>query len=362
MNEGDYEEPYEQRMMVLQTDGHEEVEVWNCEVRYTKVVTRCGWRHHNYGFITITRDQPAYMSKEECRLMVESKKYVGRGEILGGEPPPLDLEPGIWKWVDYYSKGMRDTNGNCVRDSFIANGVAFTRSYETTTIKARIRKVFGLVDRATGKLSISTGLLATYAATMVEDVEGIYYWDIEEANCTAHLSNIYDEIPFTNTETKQTGGFVLRPERSACMRDCHMTQVNGIIACMDPHRVRHKLVYKPGKRADVKMLQVALSHLHITSTFRVDRKFTAVEYDSCMDRRLITDGQLADLAGNNNGNALRNLKIDGIGPTCRQWQRGGASGYVISCPTTNMTLVSYPNCTQEIPVVHVEDAANETAP
>ena len=383
--EGDFEEPYEQRVMILQTDGHETIDVVNCEIRFSKEVTRCGKTHINYGSTFVARDEIIYPSREECLRMAKEGYYDGVADqtTLGGFPI-VKLQDGVWNTDAFYSKGGRDLDGNCIWDSWLYRGENYRKSYEETVVKVRFRNLKGHINRRTGILTIATaGIQATYAETMVDDVEGIYVWELAKENCTEHTSNVYDDfatvhrvreekrkssdkfdgsvLTFTNTETQQSGGFVVSKERDACLPDCHRTHVQGLIACLDPHRIRHKIAYQPGQQADIKMLQIAMSHMQLTDTFKVNGKFTAIAYDNCETRRYGTEHQLADVAGNDNPYALRNVKISGIGKDCRQFLHGGASGYVASCPKVNVTMVPYDNCTLEVPVVYADDALNETA-
>ena len=383
--EGDFEEPYDQRVIVLQTDGHDLVDVVNCEVRYTKEIITCGVTSQNYGSLHVERDRILYVSKEDCLKMADEGSYTGEGDqsILGGFPY-IHLKEGVWGWDTFFSKGGRDGAGNCIWDSWLYQGQHYNKAYEETTVRARMRKFKGSVNRKTGILTIPmVGLQTTYTETYVEDVEGVYVWELKKENCTGQLSQIYDEyavvhrvreekrkssdkfdnavLTFTNQETQQSGGFVVSKERDSCLPDCHRTHIAGIITCLDPHRVRDKIEYRPGKDTSIKMLQSAMSHLQLTNTFKVNGKFTDVSYDGCVTRQFGTEHQLADLAGNDNAYALRNIRIDGLGQQCRQFLPGGAAGYVASCPTVNVTMVPYPNCTVEIPVVHAAEVSNHSA-
>ena len=383
--EGDFEDVYNQRVLILQTDGHEEIEVLNCEVRYSKEITRCGFDHGDFGSRFVVRDKIIYPKRDECYAMAATNLYhpsASHETLLGGQPK-VPLADGVWGWTSFYSHGSRDHQGNCQWDSWWFKGTNYKRSYEETVVKARYRRLKGLLDRKTGTITISNGIRTDFAASQVDDVEGLYVWNKEDVNCTDKLSMIYDDFAaihrvrderrkssdkfdgsvliINDKETRQSGGFVISKERDSCLPDCHRTHIGGLVACMDPHRVRHKLTYRPGEHPDLKMLQAALSYTQLSNTFRTDAKFTDVAFGNCLTRQEGAEHQLADLAGNDNVYALRNLRIDGIGPQCRQWLNAGATGYVASCPLRNVTMIPYANCTSQIPVVYAEDISNDDA-
>ena len=380
--EKDYEKPYKANVMVLQTDTREAVVVYNCQVRYSKRVEVCGYQHTSYGSLNVVREEEVKLTGEQCHKMAAEAQYQP-DESLGGFPPLMDLQLGFWTTRDYYSHGMLYKDGRCEWDSWSFRGMAYKRSYEETTITARVRELRGLLNRATGKITINNGLTTDYAERVIVDgVEGTSVWKTEKENCTDSVSLIYRDnavihrkraskrksndifedamVVIENKETKQTGGFLLKADRDTCVPECHRTHINGLILCTDPHRIATKFKYLPGERPSVKNLQAVVSHFAINSEFRTNAKFEIMIREQCELNRDGVLHQLADLAGNENPYALRNLEIQGIGPRCRKYLPGGAVGYIASCKPMNVTRVSYPNCTREIPVTPLMARGNNT--
>lgn len=381
--EKDYEKPYTAAVMVLQTDTREAVTVYNCEARFSKRVEICGVQHTSYGSRNIAREQQIRLTGEQCTEMVETNEYMADSQALGGFPPVMDLQRGFWSTRDYYSHGMLYKDGRCEWDSWVYNSMHYQRSYEETTISVRVQEVRGFLNRATGKISMNNGIVVDYAERVIHDgAEGTFVWTTEKENCTEAVSLVYRDnaiihrkrsskrktddifedamVVINNKETKQTGGFLLRADRDTCVKQCHRTHIAGLILCTDPHRIETKFKYLPGRRPNVKNLQATMSHFSITSEFRTNAKFETMIREVC---ELSRDGvlhQLADLAGNDNPYALRNLEIQGIGPKCRKYLPGGAAGYIASCKPINVTRVAYPNCTREIPVTPLMADGNGT--
>ena len=379
----DYEKPYKAAVMVLQTDTRKAVTVHNCQVRFSKRVEICGRQHHSYGHRYVAREEQLRITAKECADMVRTKKYEPDGQQLGGLPPKMELQLGLWARMDFYSHGALFHDGRCDWDSWTYKKRRFKKSYEETTVNVRIQEVTGLLNRATNKISLSNGLVLDYAAKMEFDAaEGTFVWSTKEDNCTESMSLVYKDnasihrkkralrktadqfedamVVIDNKETGQTGGFLLKADRDTCVKGCHRTHINGLILCTDPHRITTKFNYLPGRRPSAKNLAAVMSHFAIHSEFRFNAKFEVLIKEQCELNRDGVLHQLADLAGNENPYALRNLEVQGIGPKCRRYLPGGAVGYIAACKPINVTRVSYPNCTREIPVTPLIASGNNT--
>lgn len=376
--EKDYEDKYPKRIALLQTDTSEAVKVYACEVKFSKVVTRCGLYHHTYGTKVIEDDRPLELTAGQCRKMVREKMYRASGTYLGGDPPLMMLEPNVWRVSSYYSRGSWKKSGHCTWDSWKWERVSYTNSYEQTIIKVRIREVTGIYKSDTGKMFIEAlGLRVTYADEADTDMGMKVVWSRQNStDCTQRLSKIYEGIAnvhllrpdkrkskdlyeggivtFQDDKTKQVGGFVVRRSRDGCVDQCSHTHIPGLIVCLDPKRLDPNLVFKPATNVQHKMLQVAVSHHAMTTSFAMDEKFVTVHNNICNVQRRGTMHQLGDLAHNKNPYAMRQLDVPGIGTKCRQWIPGGSSGYIAMCPIALKTWTNFPNCTLEIPVKDME--------
>ena len=373
--EKDYDPEYKTKVFVLQSDAKALVDVFSCQLYFTKEVTRCGSLHHSFGSERPAIDQRYTISAEECREWAENEQFWTNAEYFGGESQLLLLPLNEWTHRDYYSHGLRRADGSCEWDSWMFGNRRYKKSYERTTLKARLRKLTGVVNPETGTMTIGNGLVVNYKdGTALDGVQGTAVWEHTNRNCSDSVSLIYegevavhrlnkkirstkaDEwagtiIVMEDVKNKQTGAFIIKPQRANCMADCHLTHIPGLLVCLDPHRIKDDLVYKSGAGQDVKTLMAAVTHTRIAGAFDTGKKFAGIQQQLCdvsLEGKL---HQLSDVAGNGNHYALRKLVVPGVGLNGRKYIPGGAAGYVASCPERNATLFAFPNCTLQIPIM-----------
>ena len=372
----DYAPVYTATVMVLQTDAKSLVDVYTCQAFFSKTVTRCGSATHNYnyGSTRIAVDERLIITPEMCREWTNTSTFVVPTHVLGGRQQTFHLNEGLWTHFDYISHGKHDTDGNCGWADWEYDGVEYTNSYETTSIRARLRKVTGILNQETGSLMAANLALNFKDESTTDGVEGTLVWETSRRNCTDDISLLYegpvdihrlnpdirrakaDEwagtiIVMENREVKQTGAFIVKPQASSCLPQCRHTHIPGLLVCPDPHRVKDHFVYRPGDDGDIKVVMAAVTHTRIAGSFESGRKFGKIQQQLC---DLSLEGklhQLSDVAGNANEYALRRLHIPGVAPRGRKYLPGGAAGYVASCPEKNATLFAFPNCTMELPIV-----------
>ena len=376
--ETDYATPYDTQVMVLQADAKDLVDVWVCEAYFTKEVTRCGEYHHSYGTERIAVDERLAISAEECWEWTNTTVFNLPTQYLGGPSQQMRLNLNDWAYYDYYSYGTRDTNGYCEWGDWYWNDKHYTKSYEKTMVRARLRKVTGVLNPETNTMT-ATNLVVNYPDRTVRDgVEGTLVWDTHKRNCTEGISLLYDGVvsihrlnkqlrqhksdPWAGTivvmenkAAKQTGAFIIKPQKSSCLPECHLTHIPGLLCCLNPHKIKDLLVYQPGEGNDIKTVMAAVTHTRIAGAFETGKKFAVVQQQLCdisLEGKL---HQLSDVAGNNNEYALRRLVIPGVAAKGRKYLPGGAVGYVASCSEKNATLFAFPNCTMEVPVILTND-------
>ena len=379
--EADYATPYETQVMVLQSDAKELVDVYVCEAYFTKEVTRCGDLHHSFGTERIAIDERLAISAEECWEWTNTSVYNIPTQHLGGASQQMRLNRNDWAYYDYYSHGDHDKSGYCIWGDWHWAGRHYQKSYEKTMIRARLRKVTGVVNPETNTMT-ATNLVVNYRDLTVRDgVEGTLVWNNNRRNCTEGVSLLYDGVvsihrlndelrkhkadPWAGTivvmenrADKQTGAFIIKPQKSSCLPDCHLTHIPGLIVCLNPHKIKDLFVYQPGEGSDIKTVMAAVTHTRIAGAFETGKRFGVIQQQLCdisLEGKL---HQLSDVAGNNNAYALRRLIIPGVAPRGRKYLPGGAVGYVASCSERNATLFSFPNCTMELPVMLMDNQPN----
>ena len=372
--EQDYDPAYSANIMVLQSDAKSLVDVYSCQAYFSKIVTRCGKMHHNFGSTRIVINERLPITPETCWEWKNTSTFVLPTHTLGGSQQSFRLSTGTWSHYDYISQGEHDLDGNCDWGKWSYRGKTYKNSYETTIVRARLRKITGVLDPETGSLMAAGLSLSFRDKTASDGVEGTLVWDVDRRDCTEDISLLYDgpvsihrlnkKIRETKTdpwagtiavmenrEEKQTGAFIVKPQKSSCLPDCHLTHIPGLLCCLYPHRIKDHFVYQPGERANIKVLMAAVTHTRVAGSFDAGRKFGQIQQQLCdisLEGKL---HQLSDIAGNANEYALRRLHIPGVAPRGRKYLPGGAAGYVASCPEKNATLFAFPNCTMEIPIV-----------
>ena len=371
----DYEDAYSSRVMVLQSDAKSLVTVYTCQVYFSKTVSRCGVTHTDYGSERVAIQERILVSPEQCREWAKHKVFNTNAQYLGGKSQLIRLTEGEWSHLDYYSHGHRDGDGNCKWDTWTWNEEEYTKSYEKTSIKARLRKLVGVVNAETGTMTVANGVRVNYKDGTIRDgAEGTMVWNTETKNCSEGISLLYDGVVkihklndrirktkadpmagtivvMENVKDKQTGAFIIKAQKASCLPKCHITHIPGILVCLNPHRIKDLFTYKPGERRSIKTLMAAVTHTRISGSFDTGNKFGQIQQQLCdvsLDGQL---HQLSDIAGNSNAYALRKLVVPGVASRGRKYVPGGAAGYVASCPEKNATLFAYPNCTLQIPIV-----------
>ena len=373
----DYQEKYSSRVMILQTDAKTLVDVYACQAYFDKEITVCGKLHADYGSERVAIHDRVKVSAEQCREWVKTMKYNTDSQALGGPSQMINLVEGEWVHKDYFSHGQRGEHGRCKWDSWYYKGKQHTKAYEVTSVKARIRKITGVINVDTGTMSVTNGLHVNFAdGTVLDGVEGTMVWKREATNCTEGISLLYDGpvdihrldkkiskkkktkdpmagaiVVMENLEEKQTGAFIVKAQKASCLPQCHTTHIPGLLICFEPHRIKDRFVYKPGERQDIKTVMAAVTHTRVTGSFDTGKKFSQIQSQLCdvsLEGKL---HQLSDIAGNSNAYALRKLVIPGVGVRGRKYIPGGAAGYVASCPEVNGTLYQFGNCTLQIPIL-----------
>ena len=372
----DYQEKYVSRVMILQTDAKTLVEVYACQAYFDKEITVCGKLHADYGSERVAIHERVTISAGQCREWMETKIFNTDSQSMGGPSQIINLVEGEWVHKDYFSHGDRGEHGRCKWDSWYYKGKQHTKSYEITSIKARIRKITGVINVETNTMSVTNGLHVNFAdGTVLDGVEGTMVWEKDVANCSEGISLLYDGpvdiyqldkkisekkkkdpmagaiVVMENLEEKQTGAFIVKAQKANCLPQCHVTHIPGLLICFDPHRIKDRFVYKPGERQDIKTVMAAVTHTRVTGSFDTGKKFSQIQSQLCdvsLEGKL---HQLSDIAGNSNAYALRKLVIPGVGTRGRKYIPGGAAGYVASCPEANATLYQFGNCTLQIPIL-----------
>ena len=62
-------------------------------------------------------------------------------------------------------------------------------------VRARMRKLTGVVNPATGTMTVANGLALNYKdGTATDGVHGTAIWDTDYRNCTEQVSRIYEGV------------------------------------------------------------------------------------------------------------------------------------------------------------------------
>ena len=357
----DYEESRSQNVQLLQTDSKMPIKAFRCQASLSKQVTRCGYDSLTYGSLwpVWLKDQP--LTPDECRKAVVAGALTIEGKVYQAE---MDRT----KRYRFFSQGYLDDNMLCTYvTGFESGGRWFRYSTEETLLDITLTTVRGTADTATGEVIFTNGIRANYKDLVTrDDLEGTMVWTAEEPGCEDTVSEIFHGgaalhrlrsspslqgsiVLLRSNDTSQFAGLVLKALTTTCGVRCFTTQVKGLIVC--PYREGDEPIPKAAFKAHFEPgqvdLQTQLGYLHVTTNMAMANRFAQVQTELCQTDRRTLFNKLQAIAGAQNHYAL----LDLYGPG-HQVYPAGAAVYVTKCIPVDVTRVDFPNCTQEVPVLH----------
>lgn len=346
-------------VQILQVQTDRMVEAFRCHILLTRTVHRCGIDSIHYGYSQPVLRRTVHLSPMECR------KAVQQGEFRF-EEKTLNATVGTSNTHQFYSHGHLNNDHTCQVDSFTRGGIYFKNSYERTELEITIARIHGNLDLATQIVVFANHLRAPYMdAVIKDDLEGTIVWAAKTPPCQETTSGVYlgnATIHLKTNHTNLLGGIVLVEEKnksqyaglllvkstSVCATHGYTTQIPGVVVVLlrALDSPIPQAMFRPQSKQDEIQAKTGMGFLHLAGNLKAAARFATVWQRLCELERSTLHNKLQAIVGATNPYAL--LDTHGYGRTVIV---AGAVAYVAKCPAKDATVRSYPNCTQEIPVM-----------
>ena len=351
-----YEDGETVTVQIIQTEARREVEAFQCIIRETSIVTRCGFDSLTYGSHHPLLDSPYFITAEDCKLLALKGEFKYRGRSI------INVEKSAPTTKTFFYHGFVKKDGSCETEDFVVNGISFTNSYEKRILRISVNTVKGTVDSAGFKVRFTNGLHAEYALGQLKDSsQGLMTWEVTEGACHQSISSIYlgeatikrNKDPekdavliLANNSTNQYGGFLLKEKTNICGSQSLLTQVAGIavrIIREGDAPLQHS-AFKEALQQSATALLTHVHYLHIRAEANAEERFVSVYNNLCSIDRKATLLQLR-LIGKDN--ALIPLDLYGPGHVATV---AGAVAYITKCVPVQAAIREERQCTTDIPI------------
>ena len=352
-----------------------------CKMTVSKKVTRCGMHSHVSGALTTLWEQTEFLKAGQCQHWHSSGEweYLGQG---GG------VTLGAPQRINFYSKGYVYADGTCEYSySFTSGGRTFYYSFEETFLTLTMERVHGEYDPADGIIYFDNKLKGNLSeGRLFDSSEGVMEWSPPPPTQKNPCQDDYDQVfagavslheridlrgfegaVITSREQDRRGralGLVLASQRHVCQETCHpVTALTGYIACIyDPLRpppFGYQGPIRPETKEEARQLivedeRVRANHLYLTSNIEIHEQLREIKRSICQAERRSLYNKLQSVSGGRNPHAL----LDVYGPGHLLTPAGPAMSWITQCVPVNVTLSSYDNCTEEVPVTRSRDVSD----
>lgn len=357
---GTHRAPKNVTVQVLQIGSKLAVTGFQCSVKITKEVSRCGYDSIHYGSIVSVLDEVVHITPEQCRKAAAKRYFLYGNKVI-------NVTMNVPSSAVWYSKGGLDSNHECTHVAQLeSGGTIYTKSYETSILNSLIKPIRGWFDPSTGRIKFSNGILANYQDRVVlDDMHGLMVWDSSQVTCSQKISQIYkgeaalylqhnstvvgapgDLITVSKPDENLFGGFVIKSPTRLCTRHAFTTHLSGILlVILGPDDEPIKAEYRPDY--DVKDVHVQSNHgfLHIERSLELDKRFLTLQDEICRIERQSLFSKLHMIA---ESGSYSLLDLFGQG---HMITKAGASAYLTVCVPKTVEITNFGNCTQEIPVL-----------
>ncbi len=180
--EKDYKNPRLEVVQVLQSQEEAHVTAYQCLIKRTIRVTRCGFTSITYGSHIVEWRNTLAITREDCKNLVNTRQIeLGRK----GEKRMLTIRDSGSLTSTVFTKGNLDRDGNCQHANFVSGGRHYSKAYEQTTYEITAKTI--MLDHKVGEAA-----------------------GVKEA---------------------KYAGLVLRYSEDVCGCRCHATQIASLIVC-----------------------------------------------------------------------------------------------------------------------------------
>ena len=364
-----HRKPVNTTIQVLVQEGQEPVDVKTCSVLITRTITRCGFNSLTYGSTSPVKERRLPVAPDECVAMHMFRKFSLEGHELN------DLGLNSINKATFFSKGGRDTAGNCRTADFTRDGTDYINSYEETELEVKLEQFTAKLQKDKQRIVFGPMHGNVYAPYRDQHLRsepfGIAVWRREERACERSFGQIYlgtaevfildsgdgDRsyenalVIYDDQLNHQTGGFYLRGVTSRCHRRVFETQVPNIfVAVLDTPQNRMPNV-NPRVTVDQQHeLGVQAAYLHLRQHRNNAERFQTVARLICQNNEADIKDRLRELTTSTSDAAVAAL----VGPGYRVYG-AGAVRYTAQCAEKIAVPSATENCTEELPIRLVED-------
>ena len=354
----DFMDPTERRVQILNTEKDRRIIAYACQVFVTKEIHFCGFDSISYGSKITENETPVDITPSVCREAVKGGKMH-----LTEWGKTYELGPTQTHFDHFYSHGSLDNKGHCERETFTSGGIAYTGASESIFINIRLKKIRGILDVSTGLVQFSTGISVPYKDGVLRDqTEGTMVWDLEPPKCDSTLGELYQGkgllhqkktgllgsiLLIKDNQTGQYTGLTLQMPTSICGMECRGTQIPGVVACLLREYDSPLPLVEPKFPFNSLVMDVLsqVSYLHLSTNLKMHQNFRELYQQTCLLDREQLVLKLQILADEGSPYMLTDLF-----PPGHRTYRAGTVVYIAKCVPLQAKRISYPNCTQEIPV------------
>lgn len=344
----------------------------SCRIIMNKDVTGCHMWSHTSGTFRTVWDQVARVKRDLC------SKWLREHRITDYAGLDVEITPGVPFKYRYFSKGKLHNDGTCeVETQFESGGVVKHYSYEETILEITVKSVRGFYDPETGYVIFNNGLKAKYSSGYVHDAYlGTMEWEIEDEEtdreCVKRLSKTFEgyvrlykkkhsssrvgSVAITHPDDNDSSlGMALAKPRRVCGAYCYAAAAHPkySLCFYDGSRpqlpLARFLASAPKEEITLQMLEnnrIRSDHQQLSSDIIVQTQIANITRTVCENGRRTLFNKLQAISGSKNPHAL----VDLYGPGFLITPAGSAVAYVSKCVPVNVTLASFDNCTEQIPV------------
>lgn len=353
-----YDHPKKVRVQVIQRKTKRMVKVFQCKITESVSVTRCGFDSLTYGSVAVKRNAIVPISKEECAKAVQHSEFTYKGRKFSGVPLHQTTTE------EFFTQGRVDPDGTCQTSDFVTNGMLFQKSYEVTTVKIFLAKVYGKLNTETGLINFENIRAEFTEGAMYDPTVGVLTWNTTKPLCHEASSTLYHGdgdlyqqenstdhqgvLILENTATQQYGGFLLGEADLECGATAHATQIPGVLVKVIS---RGSIpIYNDNYKGETETLEASIlaktHYLHLTQEVSFEGRLSVVYNNLC---NLDYNGRSTQLRLVARDNDLAVLDLFGPGHISI---RAGGAAYVVKCAAVTAEVREHVNCTLDLPVTY----------
>ncbi len=187
--EKDYENPRLEVVQVLQSQEEAHVMAYQCLIKRTIRVARCGFTSITYSSHIVERRNTLAIAREDCKKLIDTKQIdLGRK----GEKRTLTIRNSGSLTTTIFTKGNLDRDRNCEHTNFISGGRHYSKAYEQTTYEITAKTIKAQHRNLVDTIIVQGGVRGRFLDGYLQDNQlGTIVWDTNPANCTDTFSQVY---------------------------------------------------------------------------------------------------------------------------------------------------------------------------